>query len=526
MKSIKVLDCTLRDGGYCNDWNFGASNIKKIISMLNQANIDIIECGFLTNNIRYSQDKTKYSSLKQLLALLKHDSMLCKKSVVMINYGEYDIDQIPKNNGSIFGIRVVFHKNESLKAMKYCEKIIQKGYRCFVQPMLTQQYSDIEFIDLIKIANKINPFAFYIVDSFGSMRQSDLKRYMVLADIFLNTDINLGFHSHNNLQLAFSNSKYFITNSTKKNLIVDCSIYGMGRGAGNLNTELFLNELNLVNDSDNYDVTPILKIMDCILSKFYEEKSWGYSLPNYLSASKMIHPNYANYLFNKRNLEAENINEIFNILDNEKKASFDKEYIERMYMSYMSRNDKLISEDLSKLKHSLKDKKALLIAPGKSVSLERERILSFIKNNNTLVITVNFIPSYIVEDYVFVSNVKRFRQLNISKKDKLICTSNVDLKNADIVVRYSSLINSNSIVKDNACLMLLNLLINKIGINKVYVAGMDGYSHDKSNNYGSNEYSYEASNEYFDLLNSNIKLVIDQSFKDHIETITDSIVIA
>ena len=90
MNKINVLDCTLRDGGYCNQWEFGYENIKKIVNKLVEANIEIVECGFLTNKIKYDTEKTKYTDLKQLSDVIpKHrDNRIF---VVMINYGEYNI---------------------------------------------------------------------------------------------------------------------------------------------------------------------------------------------------------------------------------------------------------------------------------------------------------------------------------------------------------------------------------------------------------------------------------------------------
>ena len=282
MGKVRVLDCTLRDGGYCNQWKFGKENINRIIRGLDDANIDIIECGFLTNLVDYDDETTKYTDLLNLTHLSapsKEKMMVC-----MINYGEYDIENIPDCNNTIMdGIRIAFHKEDVIGALELCKKIKRKGYKVFVQPMVSLNYSDEEFISLIRQVNELNPFSFYIVDSFGVMKRKDLIRLFYMVENNLKPGILIGYHSHNNMQLAYSNAQALVDIRTNRDIVIDSSIFGMGRGAGNLNTELFVEYLN---DSvgTSYKLRPLLNIIDEILMYFYQENYWGYSLANYLSA--------------------------------------------------------------------------------------------------------------------------------------------------------------------------------------------------------------------------------------------------
>ncbi|HFP8864919.1 TPA: 3-hydroxy-3-methylglutaryl-CoA lyase, partial [Enterococcus faecium] len=149
-----------------------------------------------------------------------------------------------------------------------------------------------EFLAVIKNVNQFKPYAFYIVDSFGMMKGKDLTRLFYMIEHNLEKDIQIGFHSHNNMQLAYSNAQKLITVQTNRSLIIDSSVYGMGRGAGNLNTELFVEYLN-DNAGKKYQLKPLLYIIDEILNSFYQKSYWGYSLPNYISAVHNAHPNYA-----------------------------------------------------------------------------------------------------------------------------------------------------------------------------------------------------------------------------------------
>ena len=244
MSKIRLLDCTLRDGGYCNDWIFGKNNIHKIIKGLLEANIDIIECGYISQKKEFNIDRTQYTSFKQIGEYIPQNRE-GKIFVGMINYGEYNIDDIPQYDGmSVEGIRVAFHKREMENALEFCKKLKEKGYKVFVQGMVSLSYTDEEFIDLIKKVNNFEPYAFYIVDSFGMMKEKDLIRLFYTVEHNLSDKVHVGFHSHNNMQLAYSNCLSLTQVQSNRSIIIDASVYGMGRGAGNLNTELFTEYLN------------------------------------------------------------------------------------------------------------------------------------------------------------------------------------------------------------------------------------------------------------------------------------------
>lgn len=318
MEKIKLLDCTLRDGGYVNDWSFKRQNIRKIISSLAEAKIDIIECGFLSNKNEYNEERSVFDTIDRTADFLPEDRGKTKY-VCMINYGEYEAKDIPQCTGkSVDGIRVAFHKGDLEGAVSLCNEISKKGYLVFMQPMVTNNYSDIELLNLIEKVNQMEVYAFYIVDSFGVMKQSDLLRRFYIIDNNLREDIIIGYHAHNNLQMAYSNAQSFISTRSKRSRIVDSSVFGMGRGAGNLNSELFAEYLN-ENHGKSYKIYPLLDIIDSILNKIYIDHYWGYSLPHFLSATFNCHPNYATYLSEKNALTVKSISDILNQISDDKK---------------------------------------------------------------------------------------------------------------------------------------------------------------------------------------------------------------
>lgn len=509
MKRISVLDCTLRDGGYCNKWNFGRENISKVINSTIESGIDIVECGFITSKTICGNDVTKYNSFKEIdKILIKHPDD--KLMVAMVNYGEFDIEEIPLcNNTLLDGIRVAFHKKDMESALAYCKMIQDKGYKVFLQGMVSLSYSDKEFIDFIHNANELKPYAFYIVDSFGSMKKKELMRLFYLIENNLDEEIVVGFHSHNNTQLAYSNAQSLIETPSLRKLIIDSSVYGMGRGAGNLNTELFVEYLNDTQGA-NYDIKPLLNIIDEVLSQFYESNYWGYSLPNYLSAKHGIHPNYAMHLSEKKTLTVEAMDEIFSMIDNDKGAQYDPEYIDRLYFEYMS-SGREQSENERILRELLGVSKVLIIGPGKSAVEEQDNLEAFIKNNNPLIISINYEHPDIESDYIFVSNLRRFREIDESKYSRVIATSNIKNHSVYAVIEYGRLVNNNNDVADNAGLMLIKYLI-LCGVDKVYISGIDGYSYDYSSNYGISSMRYVAKQESIDILNEGMKKVLEEFF--------------
>ena len=480
MNKVHVLDCTLRDGGYCNSWKFGLSNAQAIVQGLVDAGINAIECGFITNKYEYDRDATRFTKIEEVSRIIpqKRDG---KKYVAMINYGEYDADKLPLYDGSsVDGIRIAFHKKNLVEALNFCKKVKAKGYLIYVQAMVSLSYSDEEFLSLIRSVNELEPYAFYIVDSFGMMKGKDLTRLFAMVEHNLKEQIWIGFHCHNNLQLAYSNAQKLISFQTAHNVIIDSSVMGMGRGAGNLNTELFVEYLNET-IGKHYQIKPLLAIMDKILTPFYYREPWGYSLPNYLSASHSAHPNYAGYLDSKKTLTFEEMNEIFDMMDEEKKVSFDKDYIEELYLKYQEK-DHVQEAHLSDLKEKIQGKKVLMIAPGQSTVIERDKIVACAKQNDVVTISINYDYDEKITDFIFVSNMWRYRDLPSDKRSKSIISSNISAIDVYLQVRYKDLVNDVDAVKDHAGLMLAKLLI-LLGVKTIFIAGMDGYSINAEENY-------------------------------------------
>lgn len=483
---MQILDCTLRDGGYVNDWCFGKKVIRKILEKLSDAHIDIVECGFLSET-EYHSDKAVFNHISQISNLLPQNSEC--RYVAMIALGEKEIsyEKINKRDEtSISGIRLTFHKHEEERAFEYAKNLMGKGYQVFIQPVGTCTYTDKELLELVEKVNQLKPYAFYIVDTLGTITDTELLRLFGLVDNNLDAGIKLGFHSHNNLQLSFANAQKLIQLFTKRDIIIDSSVLGMGRGAGNLCTELITQYMNENLDAV-YDVTALLEIVDDYLMGIKKKHPWGYTIPYYIAAVHKCHPNYATYLMNLQTVPVKDIEKMISCIPQDKRGVYDKTCIAGIYQEYQTHyiDD---SEVIHKLTQILEENAILVIAPGKTLVTEKKSIQDYIDRNNPYIISVNFKSSLYRNDMIFISNLKRFENLDFIYSEEyqweVILTSNISANPRDniYIINYASYLNQDSLISDNAGLMLLYLL-KKCGVKTVALAGFDGFVASAENNY-------------------------------------------
>ena len=493
---VKVLDCTLRDGGYINKWRFGKQTIRNVVRALDDAKIDIIECGFIRDVI-CSDDLSVFNSMDQL------SKMITPKSkgtlyAVMIEHHNKVYHKIPVYDGQGADIiRVTFRRNEWQEAKNYIRKIIEKGYKVCVQPVGTTNYDDESLLKLIRNVNELRPYAFYLVDTLGVMYRHDMRRFFYLIDNNLTKDICLGFHSHNNLQMSFANAQEMIRLANKRSIIIDSSCYGMGRGVGNLATELLCDQINS-SIEQRYFITPIINNVDRYLMPIYAEQRWGYDLPYFLSGSSKCHPNYASYLIGRETLDIENIEKILSLLPIEARMEYNEELIERLYTDYQSSeiNDENAAHELRDL---IDGREVLILGSGSSIIREKCKIDR--ETTNRFVITANFITTEFVTNALFISNEKRLSSFEGRLPSCVIATSNLKIDKA-LVFNYSSLLGEGD-AADNAGAMLIRIL-KKAKVEKIILAGFDGFDVNSTQNYAIREYQKSLDYETAKKKNSDI----------------------
>lgn len=492
MSKISLLDCTLRDGGYLNDWEFGHDNIVNILERLVSAEIDIIEIGFLNRSRQYDVNRTIFPDAgavnQTFMGLSKGRSMM----VGMIDYGTCGIDKlIPADESFMDGIRVIFKKEKKEGAIAFCRQVKELGYKVFAQAVSITSYNDDELLDLISQVNDLEPYAFSLVDTYGLFHKNQLMHYFKFVNTHMNTEIGLGYHSHNNFQLAYANCiEVMELPGLEREIVIDGTLYGMGKSAGNAPLELLATYMN-DNLDKKYHCSQLLEAIDVTMLELYKKIPWGYSFKFFLAASKDCHPNYVTYLMDKKKLSVKSINEILDKLEDSRKLLYDRDYAEQLYIEYQKRecDD---SKDRLHLRNWLRDRDVLLYAPGKNIVEQSDRIEKYLLQRGAadiVKIAINFVPEHLPVDAVFLSNAKRYVPLSTKlsrNSEKLItlATSNVTKASGsfDYVFNYSALLDEHALIVDNPMIMLLKLL-QEAGTAYVALAGFDGYVKADAPNY-------------------------------------------
>ncbi|MCM1121593.1 MAG: aldolase catalytic domain-containing protein [Eubacterium sp.] len=492
MSKINLLDCTLRDGGYLNDWEFGHDNIVNIFERLVSAGLDIIEIGFIDEARRYDANRTIFPDAASVNRTYKGLSKGSSMIVGMIDYGTCGIDKmIPAAESFMDGIRIIFKKEKKEGAIAFCRQVKELGYKVFAQAVSITSYDDAELMDLLGLVNDLEPYAFSLVDTYGLLHKNRLMHYFEFVNQHMKTTIGLGYHSHNNFQLAYANCiEVMELSDVERAVVIDGTLYGMGKSAGNAPLELLAAYMN-DNLGKHYHCSQLLEAIDVTMLELYKQIPWGYSFKFFLSASKDCHPNYVTYLMDKKKLSVKSINEILDKLEDGKKLLYDRDYAERLYVEYQ-KTECDDSKDRAHLRNWLRDREVMLLAPGKNIVEQSGRIKEYLAEKGAediVKIAINFVPAGIPVDAVFISNAKRYVPLSTKlsqSENKLttLATSNVTKASGsfDYVFNYSALLDEQALIVDNPMIMLFKLL-REAGVAHVSLAGFDGYVKADAPNY-------------------------------------------
>ncbi len=534
MKNIRVLDCTLRDGGRIINCAFPDSETKDISNRLASAKIDIIEVGFLRDwrKVSYEGNSTFFTDVDQIRPFVDKT----KKGtlyVAFIDFGMFDFNSLKACDGtSIDGIRFGFTKKnyeENYEGIIKCiNQIKAKGYKLFVQGVNSLNYSDREILELIDMINEVKPYSFGIVDTYGAMYIDDVDRIYGLIDHNMNLDICINFHSHNNYQLSFAFAQEVIKLSRgTRQIIIDSTLNGMGKVAGNLNTELIVDYL-IRKLHYGYEFNDILDLIDDYIYKYSLDHQWGYSIPGMMAGIYKSHPNNIIYLTEKFRLETKDINNLLAMIDPQIRQCYDYNNIEKLYKEYIA--DKIDDQKaINDLRKIFEKKEVLLMAPGHTLYSYRCTIDDYVRDHDVIIVCANFVYSHYPNAYHFFGNQKRYNKTKGKRKSgTTIITSNIKSNDdGDIIVNYYSLINHGYKYFENTTIMLLNLL-KKINPSKITIAGFDGFDQIKKDNYIDSVFQNDRHINEFDVLNKEISAMFNEiketlAGKCEIQLITPSI---
>lgn len=485
---IDLLDCTLRDGAYIVESNFGTTPMKGIISHLQDARVNLIEVGWLkdkphkegTSYYHVPADAEQYITNKNPNALY----------VAMIDWDRYDDSVLPPYDGkSLDAVRVVFPIGRHKEGIEIGMRIREKGYIVMFQAANTLAYTNEQLIAMAEEMNKINPASLSMVDTFGAMYEEDVERIATCLDAHLNKEIKMGIHTHNNQQLAFSNTLTFlrVMEKSDRNVMVDSSLCGMGRGAGNATTELVANYLNKKMDC-HYNVDAIMDAIDVYMGFYQENYEWGYSTPYCIAGMYCCHVNNIAYLLKNHRTSSKDMRLIIESLSSDDRKKYDYDLLEEKYIQNQSR---YVDDEpaVSKLKEKLNGRSILLVAPGKSSVEDKDKVQEYINVNKPLVIGINAVLPGYKYDYLFFVNPARYEYAKTSYPELVKTTSKIILSNIkNTADEGETIVGFNNVVKrgwthfDNAAICAFRMM-DMLGVPNVAIAGFDGFQHKYNESY-------------------------------------------
>jgi len=356
---MKILDCTLRDGGYYTNWDFDAKLVDDYIAACNNLPLDYLEVGYRSIPLNGYLGEYFYLPIYVMERLKKQTQ---KKLVVILNEKdirpEHVATLLEPCKGLIDLVRIAIDPKYFERAIKLAKAVKSMGFEVGFNVMYMSTWkSQKGFLELLPEVKGIADY-FYMVDSYGGVYPQDVKDTIQLVKSYV-PDLPLGFHGHNNMEMALINTLTAIEGGCE---IIDATFTGMGRGAGNLKTELLLTALNAQGLLD-VDFNSLSKIVDSftVLQKHYE---WGANLPYMVSGAHSLPQKDVMDWVGKRYYS---FNSIIRALQNQAKGIEDNEFTNSWYTQLTSNE-------------------VLVVGGGPNVLMCKDAITAFLNNNKNVTV--------------------------------------------------------------------------------------------------------------------------------------------
>ncbi|GGF99713.1 aldolase catalytic domain-containing protein [Paenibacillus abyssi] len=289
----KIVDCTIRDGGLVNNWDFSVEFVQHLYNSLNEAGVDYMEIGYKNSPklLKGAESAGPWRFLDDEFLRTVIPQKLNTKLSALVDIGRVDENDIlPREESLLDLIRVACYIQDVDKALQLVSLFHERGYETTLNIMALSNVMEHQLLEAFELINESVVDVVYIVDSYGSLDPND---FSLLVDKFKKHLPNkrLGVHTHNNLQLAFANT---LISAEKGVELLDASVYGMGRAAGNCHTELLVAHLK----NTKYNVRPVLDMIDKYMIPLRQKEEWGYIMPYMITGMLDEHPRSAMALRN------------------------------------------------------------------------------------------------------------------------------------------------------------------------------------------------------------------------------------
>jgi 4-hydroxy 2-oxovalerate aldolase len=499
----KILDCTIRDGGYLNNWRYSKQMVKDLYRAVSKSGTDFIEIGFRSSDKYFDPSEMGvWRFTPEELVNEIAGEVAGSPIALMLDYGKADLEDIPlrsKSNVSLY--RVAVNKTKALEAIEFSNAVADKGYLVSIQLMGIVGYTDEDFAKILPALKTSRLSIVYFADSYGSLLPSDIEKYI---KILRGVNKPLGFHPHNNLQLAFANTLEAIKHGVD---YVDATVYGMGRGSGNLPLETLITYCEKTIDENKYNVLPILELINKYFIDIARELSWGHNLPYMISGAYEVHPNYARALIESGRYSIEDMQSVLKLVRVMNPVGFDKSIITRIdKLGFFSSPGHDMQETVitghtddlpvchtggAAYKDRHDGRNLLILSNGTSLVLCRDKINRFIELYDPVVIGSNYLGGLFVPHYHSFNDRKRFSDFIsfVHPDSKLLLSSTFP---REFICEYTDRdyelighkeaqdvsfnIENGLIVSSSRAISVLSVATAIVmGAKNIFIAGMDGY---------------------------------------------------
>jgi 4-hydroxy 2-oxovalerate aldolase len=422
------------------------------------------------------------------------------KIAVMGDFGKIDIEDFPPAEESPVNlVRVAVNKDKVFSAIDLLDGLKKRGYLTSLQCMGYSTYTENEKRDLLRALKSSSIDYVYVADSYGSMLPSQIRG--LFEPLIETGGFRVGFHPHNNIQMAFANTLEAIRAGVD---IVDASIYGMGRGAGNLPTEIILSFLS-EQSSNTYNLLPVLNCIERFFLDLHRETPWGYELPYMISGMLNCHPNYAKEFLRRKFFSMEDIWAGVECIRELNPVGFSADLVERLISSGLVSPSKIETiayseETIASPAESFpapsyidrhKGREFLVLANGPNLKVYETEIEDFVRRYDPVILGANYLGGLYTPHYHAFNNKKRFVSYidQVDPESRLLLGVNFpyDMIQEYITRDYERLVFHDLMEVDfdiqngvisascGTISVLLVAVAVVMGAERVFVAGMDGY---------------------------------------------------
>jgi 4-hydroxy 2-oxovalerate aldolase len=386
MKKITHVDCTLRDGGYYNNWDFTRDQIAAYLPAMAAVSVDVIELGLRSFNVQGYKGPCAFTTDQFLRKLAIPNGLTLG---VMVNAAELVNHKLgaqtavkllfsPRSESPVELVRVACHIQEVEPVIPACTWLIEAGYRVGLNLMQIANRTDRDIENIAALVEDTGVEVLYFADSLGSLEPEGTSR--IVSALRRNWSGPIGIHTHDNMGRAMINTLQAIQDGVTW---VDSTVTGMGRGPGNAQTEYLVIELERLTQRQ-VNLTPLLGLINTYFAPLKARHGWGINPFYYLAGQYGIHPTFVQEMLVDPRYEEADILAAIEHLRQVGGTKFSERVLDEGRHVYRGE-----ASGSWKAWEAIEGKDVLVIGSGPSAQLHRDALERYIREHRPFVIALN-----------------------------------------------------------------------------------------------------------------------------------------